>query len=65
MTTIARKIFNLNKHDNMTLTHINLLSICESIIDNYSKCQTIYLFKDNSALIMQEDNNFIIKSFYK
>lgn len=58
MTTIARKTFNLNKHDNMTLTRSNLEGICAQRNNDYTNEKTYWIFEDGSALVESSDDDW-------
>lgn len=65
MTTEARKIWNLNKKDNMTLEPANLKAIAVREEQDFKKNKTTYIFSDNSAIIDCGDNNYRIEPSYE
>lgn len=64
MTTQARKIFNLNDADNMTLTAENLEKVAVQKNQNWEKEETAYIFKDGSAIIDCGNMDFRIEENY-
>jgi hypothetical protein len=55
---MARKTFNLNKHDNMSLSYENLIQVCVERDNNWAEGKTMWIFKDDSGLLQSEGNNW-------
>lgn len=64
MTTLARKYFNLNDHDNMTLTPDNLDNVACQRNDDYKNETTAWIFEHKSALIVDSFNDWKIVTNY-
>jgi hypothetical protein len=64
MTSQARKIWDINKHGNVTLEPSNLEKIAAQKDQNWEKGETAYIFADGSAIVDCGDNDYRIEASY-